>query len=96
MWYNYLRRDQQYMRSWRTHNLWLDQYHKLINTQRIQPFHIAVFKRLSKTYSGQRIMSTLWALTFFGAMKFAFSFKDKVVEDTSYEKEVFNRLLTVF
>ena len=41
-------------------------------------------------------MSTLWALTFFGMVKFAFSFKEKVVEDKTFDNEVYNRLLTIF
>ena len=52
MWYLYLRRDQYYMRNFRTHNLWLDQYQKKIRTPRVHAFHIGLFKRLSKTYSG--------------------------------------------
>ena len=96
MWYNYLRRDQKYLKSWRTHNLWLDNYHKLANTQRIQPFHIAFFKRMAKTYSGQRIMSFLWGITFFAIVKFSFSFKDKPVVDRTVEQEIYNRLQTIF
>jgi len=51
-WYTHLNRDQAYLRSYRTHNLWLDQYHRKIRTSRITPFHIGVLKRLGKTYSG--------------------------------------------
>lgn len=52
MWYLYLRRDQLYLRSFRTHNLWLDQYQKKIRTPRVHSFHIGLFKRMAKTYSG--------------------------------------------
>ena len=52
MYYNYLNRDQPYLRSYRTHNLWFDQYQKKVRTPRITAFHIGIFKRLGKTYSG--------------------------------------------
>ena len=52
MWYNYLKRDQQYMRSYRTHNLWLDQYHEKMRLPKIQALHIAAFKKMAKSYSG--------------------------------------------
>ena len=51
-WYTHLNRDQAYLRSYRTHNLWLDQYHKKIRSPRVHPFHIGALKRLGKTYSG--------------------------------------------
>lgn len=52
MWYTYLNREQHYLRSYRTHNLWLDYYQKKIRTPRVTSFHLGVFKRLAKTYSG--------------------------------------------
>ena len=52
MYYNYLNRDQPYLRSYRTHNLWFDQYQKKVRTPRITAFHLGIFKRLGKTYSG--------------------------------------------
>jgi len=52
MWYNYLNREQHYLRSYRTHNLWFDYYHKKVRVPRNVPFHLGVFKRLAKTYSG--------------------------------------------
>ena len=52
MWYNYLNREQPYLRSYRSHNLWLDQYQHTIRTPRAQAFHMQVFKRLAKSYSG--------------------------------------------
>ena len=52
MWYAYLNREQHYLRSYRSHNLWLDYYHKKMRTPRAHAFHIGVFKRLAKTYSG--------------------------------------------
>ena len=55
MWYYYLNREQCYLRSYRTHNLWLDMYMKKIRTPRVHNFHIGIFKRLAKTYSGVNI-----------------------------------------
>ena len=52
MWYVYLNREQHYLRSYRTHNLWFDQYQKKLRVPRATPFHIGLFKRLGKTYSG--------------------------------------------
>jgi hypothetical protein len=52
MWYVHLNRNQYYLRSYRTHNLWLDQYMKKMRTPRVHAFHIGLFKRLAKTYSG--------------------------------------------
>ena len=60
-WYTHLNRDQQYLRSYRTHNLWLDQYHKKIRAPRVQRFHVSIIKRLGKTYSG---VSALFDLIF--------------------------------
>ena len=59
-WYTHLNRDIPYLRSYRTHNLWLDQYHKKIRAPRVQAFHIGILKRLGKTYSG---VSMLFLLT---------------------------------
>ena len=52
MWYLYLNREQQYLRSYRTHNLWLDSYNKKMRAPKINSFHVAVLRRLSKTVSG--------------------------------------------
>ena len=52
MYYNYLNREQLYLKSYRTHNLWFDQYQKKVRSPRIHAFHIGVFKRLAKSYSG--------------------------------------------
>ena len=52
MWYTYLNRDQPYLRSFRTNNLWLDQYNNKIRCPRVASFHISIMKRLSKNYSG--------------------------------------------
>ena len=95
MWYTYLRRDQPYMRSYRTHNLWLDQYHSKIRTQRNTPFHISFMKRMAKSYSGSRVMANLWGLTFIGIVKFALSFKEKKEEDKK-PGEMYNRLQTIY
>ena len=55
MWYTYLNREQHYLRNYRTHNLWLNYYHQKMRQPRIVPFHLAVFKRIAKTYSGVSI-----------------------------------------
>ena len=52
MWYLYLRRDQQYLRSYRTHNLWLDQYAKKLRAPKIQMLHVAFMRRMAKSVSG--------------------------------------------
>jgi len=52
MYYNYLDREQHYLRSFRTHNLWFDQYQKKVRTSRITAFHIGFMKRMGKSYSG--------------------------------------------
>ena len=52
MYYNYLDRQKHYLRSFRTHNLWLNQYQTKMRTPRVQAFHITAFKRLAKSYSG--------------------------------------------
>ena len=95
MWYNYLRRDQPYLRSYRTHNLWLNQYHRKIRTQRHTPFHIHIMKRMAKSYSGTRVMANLWGITFIGIVKFLLSFKEKEAED-SVPAEMYNRLQTIY
>ena len=59
MWYVHLNRNQLYQRSYRTHNLWLDMYQKKIRTPRVHSFHIGVFKRLAKTYSGVTYKTTI-------------------------------------
>ena len=74
MWYVNLNRNQLYMRSYRTHNLWLDQYMKKLRTPRVHSFHIGLFKRMGKTYSGSRVMAAWWGFTFFAMAKFIFSF----------------------
>ena len=51
-WYIYLNREQLYQRTYRSHNLWLNWYDKKIRLPKIVPFHIAVFKRIAKSYSG--------------------------------------------
>jgi hypothetical protein len=52
MYYNYLDREQLYLRSYRTHNLWFDQYQKKVRTPRVTSFHLGLFKRMGKSYSG--------------------------------------------
>ena len=95
MWYAYLNRNQLYMRSYRTHNLWLDQYMKKMRTPRVHAFHIGVFKRMGKTYSGARVMAALWGFTFFAMAKFFLGFSKKAEEDKK-PAEVYNRLISIF
>ena len=52
MWYQDLRRDQHYLKSWRTHNLWLDHFYVKARMNRIQAFHIGLLMRMSKSISG--------------------------------------------
>ena len=52
MYYKYLNREQHYLRSYRTHNLWFDLYFKKARVPRMHGLHIALFKRIAKTYSG--------------------------------------------
>ena len=51
MWYLYLRRDQHYLRSYRTHNLWLNMYHKKLRIPKINAWHVAVMRRMAKSVS---------------------------------------------
>ena len=59
MWYNYLNREQHYLRSYRSHNLWLDQYQLKIRTPRVTPYHLNILRRIAKTYSGVRYSTRL-------------------------------------
>ena len=52
MWYLYLRRDQNYLRSYRTHNLWLDTYAKKMRQPKINVIHVAFLRRMAKSVSG--------------------------------------------
>ena len=52
MWYLYLRRDQHYLRSYRSHNLWLDTYHKKMRQPKINAWHVSLMRRMSKSVSG--------------------------------------------
>ena len=65
MYYNYLNRDQLYLRSFRTHNLWFDQYQQKVRQPRVVGFHIGFMKRMAKNYSSvsyhiQTIINTLY------------------------------------
>lgn len=51
MWYLYLRRDQHYLRSYRTHNLWLNMYHKKMRIPKINAWHVAIMRRMAKSVS---------------------------------------------
>ena len=83
------------MRSYRTHNLWLDQYMKKMRSPRVHSFHIGLFKRMGKTYSGSRVMSAWWGFTFFAIAKFFAGFSSKSEEDKK-PAEVYNRLISIF
>ena len=52
MYYKYLNREQHYLRSFRTHNLWFDVYMVKARTPRVTSFHVATLKRMAKSYSG--------------------------------------------
>ena len=95
MWYLYLNRDQHYLRSYRTHNLWFDQYQKKARTPRIHAFHIGLLKRLGKTYSGSRVVGCMWGFTVFAFLKTFVGFSKKVEEDKK-PVEVYNRLVSIF
>ena len=95
MWYAYLNRNQLYQRSYRTHNLWLDQYMKKMRSPRVHSFHIGLFKRMGKTYSGHRVMAAWWGFTFIAMFKFLIGFSSKVEEDKK-PQEVYNRLISIF
>ena len=95
MWYLHLNRSQPYLRSYRTHNLWLDQYSKKIRTPRVHAFHSGLLKRLAKSYSTTRIVSFIWGLTALSFIKFFFNFSKKE-DKASYETEVKGRLYTIF
>jgi hypothetical protein len=56
MYYNYLNRDQLYLRSYRTHNLWFDQYQEKVRQPRVNSFHIGFIKRMAKNYSAVSIL----------------------------------------
>jgi len=47
----YLRRDQHYLRSYRTHNLWLNMYHKKMRIPKINAWHVAIMRRMAKSVS---------------------------------------------
>ena len=50
---------------------------------------------MAKSYSGIRVMSTLYSLTLIGLIKFGLSFKEKEPEDAK-PGEMYNRLQTLF
>ena len=56
MWYMYLRRDQNYLRSYRTHNLWLDTYALKMRQPKINVWHVAILRRMAKSVSGVSLM----------------------------------------
>ena len=58
MWYNYMDRTQPYQRSYRTHNLWLDLYHQNLRMPKINAFHVALLKKMSKSFAGVSSLSS--------------------------------------
>lgn len=52
MWYKYLNREQHYLRSYRTSNLWVNSYNDLLRMPKIQSFQVAVIRKMAKSYSG--------------------------------------------
>mmetsp|Transcript_41928 Transcript_41928/g.55260 ORF Transcript_41928/g.55260 Transcript_41928/m.55260 type:complete len:200 (+) Transcript_41928:32-631(+) len=95
MWYLYLRRDQQYLRSYRTHNLWLDQYTKKLRTPKIHALHVHFLRRMAKSVSGMRFAGALYALTFCAGIKFALGFTAAPASKDAENEENF-RLLSIF
>lgn len=64
MWYLYLRRDQHYLRSYRSNNLWLNVYAKKMRQPKINAWHVAVMRKMSKTVSGVRKLQYLITFSF--------------------------------
>ena len=69
MWYTYLNRNQHYLRSYRTHNLWFRFDALKARTPRVHGFVYGALKRIAKTYSGVSFtwIKTLPILTLFNA-----------------------------
>mmetsp|Transcript_49242 Transcript_49242/g.67008 ORF Transcript_49242/g.67008 Transcript_49242/m.67008 type:complete len:204 (-) Transcript_49242:109-720(-) len=95
MWYNYLRRDQHYLRSYRTHNLWFDHFALKARSPRVTGNLDAVLKRLGKTPSGGRMVSFIWGFSCFSVLKFMTNFSATTQEDPA-EMEAYHRLITIF
>uniref|UniRef100_A0A7S3CVE2 Uncharacterized protein n=1 Tax=Strombidium rassoulzadegani TaxID=1082188 RepID=A0A7S3CVE2_9SPIT len=95
MYYNYLNRDQLYLKSYRTHNLWFNQYHKKVRTPRVTAFHIGFLKRMGKSYSGTRVVAFMWGLTVVSGIRFMIGFS-KAPTTNGDEQEIYFRLNTIF
>ena len=95
MWYYHLNREKLYLRSYRTHNLWLDLNQKKVRTPRVTPFHAGLFKRMAKSYSTTRVLYFVYGMTFLSVFKSALAFT-KVPKEELQEKEVYARLNTIF
>ena len=52
MWYNHLDRSKPYLRSYRNVNLHVDQYDTRLKGPRVASWHINLFRRMGKHYSG--------------------------------------------
>ena len=90
-----LNRAQPYLKSYRTHNLWLDHYMKKLRTPRIHAFHIGFFKRMANSNSGARVIACWWGFTFMAAGKFFLGFSNKAEEDKK-PAEVYNKIMLIF
>ena len=66
-----------------------------MRTPRVHTFHIGVFKRMAKSYSGSRVLACMWGFTFFGIVKTLTAFSSKP-EENKKEGEVYNRLISIF
>ena len=66
-----------------------------MRTPRIHSFHIGVFKRLGKNYSGTRVLAFWWGFTFIGILKFVTQIKQEK-KDESLDGETYNRLSTIY
>merc|ERR1712127_288560 len=95
MWYLYLRRDQHYLRSYRTHNLWLNMYHKKMRIPKINAWHVAVMRRMSKSVSTMRVVGAIYSITLMGAIKGALGFSEAPASKEVADEENY-RLMSDF
>ena len=69
MWYTDMDRSRPYLRSYRTANLYFDNYHKKAAQSFTEPTSVQFIKRMSKGMSQYRMTNFLLGLTFWGAVK---------------------------
>ena len=94
MYYKYLKRDQLYLRSYRTHNLWLEMYSKKIRQPVITAFHIGILRRLSKNYANERVVCLIYGLTVLSFVKFLTGFSSTTSKDPK-DAEIYFRLNSI-